>query len=538
MHNTFECTDELLFALCKKTDTPYSLGVWLRHLHQCEEDNNPPNASLYDHPAIFAADYQCFAYLSKLRPATKDRKALQRLRDKALEGFIADEQFNRETNRRLRFILSRPSTEPGVEAVIHTARRKIQKILGPFDSFRKFEGCFGNGSSDIRKRSESTRAKKYALTPSVTASAHVYYYGLLSESSVWRELCESTKPIRSHGSVFDTVRKNVKTDRTIAKEPVINGYLQQAVGRHIVRRLKPLGIDLTDQSRNQKLAHDAYTCGLSTLDLKSASNSLTCSLVQLLLPDDWFLYLNQIRTDYTILPGGRPHRYELFSSMGNGFTFALESLIFWAISSHFGFVSVFGDDIICERRFYDDTVRMLNFFGFRVNEAKSFRDGNFFESCGHHYFRGCNVTPVYQKARLQTGRSELEFDLVRCGNRLFRWTLQTYGVIGVGVAWSAYLAVKRRCKVKGPLTKHGDPFLFDSILSTQPLKLRLKTVVREDSHIPDPESGRYLCWLDTKSNASSRVLNEPREDEDGATYRARFSVRWRVFPGQDFDLVY
>jgi hypothetical protein len=92
---------------------------------------------------------------------------------------------------------------------------------------------------------------------------------------------------------------------------------------------------------------------------------------------------------------------EKFSSMGNGFTFELETLIFWAISSvcqnvHNEFnVHVYGDDIIIPSESYSDVEAALTFFGFSLNEEKSFKEGAFRESCGSDYFNGVAVRPYY-----------------------------------------------------------------------------------------------------------------------------------------------
>ena len=95
--------------------------------------------------------------------------------------------------------------------------------------------------------------------------------------------------------------------------------------------------------------------------------------------------------------------------MGNGFTFELESLIFWAITvacvelenlssgRRDTRVSVYGDDIIAPTYSVDLLLESLKYCGFRINEAKSFWDGPFRESCGEHYFSGERVTPFFVK---------------------------------------------------------------------------------------------------------------------------------------------
>lgn len=200
-------------------------------------------------------------------------------------------------------------------------------------------------------------------------------------------------------------------------------FLQKGVGRFIRRRLLKFGINLNDQSINRRLAHRASVEGhLATIDLSSASDSITINCVRALLPEDWFLYLNDIRSHSTEVMG-RNHRLEMFSSMGNGFTFELESLIFYVLMrtvSYFegvsGVISVYGDDLIIPSGIFESAQFVLNVFGFTLNKDKSFHTGPFRESCGGHYYAGEDVTPFYLK-RVPTHLT----DVIRIANQLRRW---------------------------------------------------------------------------------------------------------------------
>lgn len=139
---------------------------------------------------------------------------------------------------------------------------------------------------------------------------------------------------------------------------------------------------------------------LATIDLKSASDLISKAVVKLLMPAGWFSILNCLRTSCLEIDGKR-YILERFSSMGNGFTFELETILFLAIaraaSSHKDAVSVFGDDIICHLDDYSNVVLALRWFGFLLNEEKSFHSGDFRESCGGDYFKGAPVRPYYLK---------------------------------------------------------------------------------------------------------------------------------------------
>jgi hypothetical protein len=222
--------------------------------------------------------------------------------------------------------------------------------------------------------------------------------------------------------VIDTVPKNSKTHRVIAKEPTANGFLQKGFGGYLRGRLKRVGVNLDDQGDNQRAAKAAVKDRLATLDLKAASDTVALELVYELLPVDWALALDDVRSHEASLPTGERITLQKFSSMGNGFTFELESLIFWAICSSVSEVFsdservwVYGDDLIVSQRCAPQLVEVLSWAGFTVNTEKSFFEGRFFESCGKHYFDGEEVTPVYQKEVID-GYQEL----IRGANRLVR----------------------------------------------------------------------------------------------------------------------
>jgi len=168
-------------------------------------------------------------------------------------------------------------------------------------------------------------------------------------------------------------------------------------------RLKRQGIDLTDQTIQQRRAREgSLHGGFATIDLSSASDTIARQLVRFLLPSEWYSLLSAgCSRSYTYK--GEEHYLEHFSSMGNGFTFPLESAIFWclsqSVSSH-GSVTVFGDDIICRTKDVESVIEILQTAGFSVNGKKSHFTGPFRESCGADYLRGIDIRPVYIKESL------------------------------------------------------------------------------------------------------------------------------------------
>ena len=146
--------------------------------------------------------------------------------------------------------------------------------------------------------------------------------------------------------------------------------------------LRRVRIDLDDQSRNRELAKEgSMTNQLATIDLSSASDSVSLRLVDDLLPPRWADFIGQTRSEEILLPDGTWHRLAKVSSMGNGFTFELESLIFWALSAacvdllevEDRRVGIYGDDIIVHTSVAPHLVSILGYYGFQTNKTKTFR---------------------------------------------------------------------------------------------------------------------------------------------------------------------
>jgi hypothetical protein len=260
------------------------------------------------------------------------------------------------------------------------------------------------------------------LARSAIGDHHQWFEALLAEKDLSFETVTSRSDLKGFAlegilSVVESnrltfVEKDAKTLRPIAIEPRMNLYLQLGVHDHLVRRMKKFGVNLsTGQSRNQKLArkgsisNSAWHDRLATIDLSSASDSVSYELVRWMLPPDWFNYLDLLRCPKGQLDG-EEIVYEKFSSMGNGFTFALESLLFLALTrSCMKYTNrrdeeyaIYGDDIICPVGSAAILIETLKFVGFSVNTDKTFLFGEFRESCGKDYHRGTNIRPLFVKS--------------------------------------------------------------------------------------------------------------------------------------------
>jgi hypothetical protein len=216
------------------------------------------------------------------------------------------------------------------------------------------------------------------------------------------------------GSRMTTVPKNEDTVRTIAIEPSGNMALQLAAGHYLEETLRMIGLDIRcQQPRNKELARiGSVTNRLATIDLSAASDRISLALVRALFPPEWVELLETIRSSHIEVPGFGSHELAMVSTMGNGFTFPLMTLIICSLIYGYRaqrrsspnlfidwtFTAVFGDDIIIPSHEFGECVSVLVGAGLVVNYDKSYSDGPFRESCGGDFFRGYDITPFYVKS--------------------------------------------------------------------------------------------------------------------------------------------
>nr|URG15512.1 MAG: RNA dependent RNA polymerase [Leviviridae sp.] len=235
------------------------------------------------------------------------------------------------------------------------------------------------------------------------------------------------------------VPKNDEISRCICIEPTLNTYFQLGFAHIIERRLEEkFGISLQSQPTiNRDLAQlGSLTNGLVTIDLASASDSISIRMLEHFFPRDFVAMLKKYRTPNVNVPGVGRVKLEMISTMGNGYTFPLQTVIFAAAvtaclrirgipetrDSSTNLWSVFGDDIVCPSSVARDVIAGLQALGFVVNSDKSFTDGPFRESCGEDFYNGVNIRGVYLK-RVDTPSSF--FSAI---NQLTRFSVRT-GVI-------------------------------------------------------------------------------------------------------------
>lgn len=344
-------------------------------------------------------------------------------KSKALETFIKAEGSCSRHNKRFALFDSLRSPQ---ESFLSRSASWIQYVLGDLSLSDVWSNCnFGAGAS-VGVHGNATNMARKLLSPKWSVSPSAFYYcysAMLNDDHIHEYLnrtqdrsqyCRDSELFMAHFkdrvafvdyNKIAFVPKTAKTLRTIAVEPLLNGFVQKGVDLLMRKRLKRVGIDLSDQTVNQELARkgslpnqdDAYV----TIDLSSASDSIGIGLCKRLLPPDWFEFLDSLRSKSYVLDNAAEHRYHKFTSMGNGFCFPLETLIFASLchsayseSNRKPDFSVYGDDIIVRQSVAPRVLEMLKYCGFTANRDKTFLSGPFRESCGADWYEGEDVRPL------------------------------------------------------------------------------------------------------------------------------------------------
>jgi hypothetical protein len=239
---------------------------------------------------------------------------------------------------------------------------------------------------------------------------------LSGTSSRWRE-CERD---RFNSCRLALVPKDYKGPRGVYISPKEAVFLQlfqgDAMQRGVQKSWLSLCYDPYDQSPSREAAYmGSYNKGWSTLDLKDASDRITCSLINGLAYRSDYLDLCATRPTFMVLPNGETIKCRMFSPMGDGKTFPVLSyvcacLCAGAILNAQGKVPsrvkytdlidvakefrVFGDDIAVNSRYFDAVCVALELNNLKVNVKKSFTHGYFREACGIDAFHGKDITPM------------------------------------------------------------------------------------------------------------------------------------------------
>lgn len=267
-------------------------------------------------------------------------------------------------------------------------------------------------------------------------------------------------PHPSSGIVYSKlicVPKSAKGPRLIASEPICNQWVQQALMGWFLEAFRTPNlqgsINIKDQSVSQLFARKASDGSGATIDLKSASDRLTCRLVERVFRrrPDLLSAMMACRTSLLRqdIDKSMPRWLELkkFATQGSALTFPTQSFVFFSICMAARLweekrcptireirrakreIVVYGDDLIVPSSTYRELVDALHQLGLKVNEHKSFGTGKFRESCGSDWYDEVDVTPRYITSDFDPKHPTSLASVLEASNNFFKggyWMLSDY----------------------------------------------------------------------------------------------------------------
>lgn len=281
------------------------------------------------------------------------------------------------------------------------------------------------------------------------------------------------------------VPKTWESYRDITPMTLLGLFFSYGLARVVTSRLNESGLrisKLQDIHRNLVRKY-SLTRSHVTADLSAASNSITSTLLNFVLPRPWYCaakktFVRTLRIDgvdfstVSVLP------------MGNGATFPLETLVFYCIIKAIGELlgvkgtySVYGDDLIYPAKIHRYVVTVFPQLHLKLNLDKTFNAFPFRESCGADFYRGQDVRSYYVKGEAENlTRVRYEAFLYKVYNGLTaRWepleiretltwilselAMVSHGILRVPPSYPDYSGVKVRHPREVPLSYELLPFV-------------------------------------------------------------------------------
>lgn len=537
----FELELTAFLRTCEAVNTPRAMACYMLASNN-EWDQYMDLVSPDPLSPSFDVDYLVSEAMRKnpLLPGYKTPE--QRENAARIKWYEAEAMCSRTNELLSEYLSGNISFHPDVELLLTKTQQLIADILGPLTRHKlciaEANFRFGPGSTSSCSGEDVLPSRKMVSRMDITSSLLPYYRVLQPHG--WRRILTDKTVREVPGNKVTFVPKTAKTDRAIAVEPHMNIYGQLGIGHLIRSRLSKAGLDLDNgATTNRRRAGLAQCSSDVTIDLSSASDTIAHNLVMLLLPPDWFNLLSLFRSEKSFIDK-RWVDLEKFSSMGNGYTFELESLIFWSLSracSAFDeWPVVFGDDIICSRTASQKLIPLLKLLGFSINEDKTYLAGTFFESCGADYWHGVDVRPFYFKGKY----ADYTHAAIRVANKIRLYAHKRgRGLFCDGMfhgAWLFASTADDRASRTAISAGYGNDGLVKNLDESAPSKAGFgfagwyASVWRASSVISERTSqvGAYLCALAWGTPSETSRLNEPIRGRQGRSRRARqYVLFWR-----------
>lgn len=342
--------------------------------------------------------------------------------------------------------------------VLQLARKHCKEILGDFNEEEHVEHCkFGIRAAAGVRLKESFLDERFR-GPVSGSREHLAWFKAVLESDdlLSRSIYEQQDDLRKEmdpegllkkynldrriitneviGLRWTAVPKSWKAGRFILPNTNVGGFYSYGLGRMIGKRLASVGLHLkTLQGVHRRwVKRISRTRSHVTADLSSASDSFTRQLVMMLLPRKWWNVIKYGRITSMENNGELVHLTS-FMTMGIGFTFELQSLLFYSIllaiqelAGLKGRISVYGDDLIYPIKMHPYVSAVFNDLGLILNMEKTYVKEEFRESCGEDCYCGIPVRPFQPEGSCASyGRKRYAMFLYKIYNGLqARWDPQ------------------------------------------------------------------------------------------------------------------
>lgn len=349
------------------------------------------------------------------------------------------------------------------------------------------------------------------------------------------------------------VPKGLEQFRTISPENTYDQYLQSVVHSSIdlmFKENRDLHVELDDQSISRQMCLDgSANFRYSTIDLSSASDTVTYSLMKRLLHGHPLQYVFLLRSPFAKLPNGDTIRLHKFTPMGSKMTFGCESLVFALCCLRACETAgcrpdyqVYGDDIIICHEATTALLDLLHDLHFKVNEEKSYLSpSGFLEACGEEAWYGHSVVPLRLSRKIDLslqGKSDRSGVHQLHTSQLESWISLANDLYEYGLLRTRRLLVRHILAYPIPFSvsglyglKHPDPG-NQHLRSRRDRSLQASRVkvIDSDSVIMDaPDDVRYILTLEelSKTSRTSLFYPEDRIEVHAGRTPTRMKYSWR-----------
>lgn len=298
------------------------------------------------------------------------------------------------------------------KAVSPTPQEKsfVQRLFPKGDDLlrKEFKPRFGPGhNSDIRGTSLISKYQAFHT------DGYLNFVGMRVGFKPQEMPRLSPDPLVRQGRLV-FVPKQLDRLRSITMEPSSLMFYQQGLFHYMSKAFDKRvssHIRLDNPQANADLAWEGSISGeYSTIDLSSASDSVSLELVKALFTDTSLCGLLTLTRSTSVSYKGEVMRPTYFAPMGSALCFPVECCVFAsvvdAIMRDAGDTRawrVYGDDIVLPTDYAQKCIERLGELGFSVNKDKSFYRPypGFRESCGGEYLEGVDVTPFRVSRRFR-----------------------------------------------------------------------------------------------------------------------------------------